>query len=350
MKQVTSILVCTHPDNPDYALADQAAAIAKKTGAAVKVFHVISEYPEDMSEWWNVRNPQKLHEKIVGDREQFLSGIAERIRLNGARTVTYELKWGRNFIEIVREVAKNKHDLVMITAGRKTKLGRMILECPSVDLLRHCPCVLWITKGEMGQTKKRIVAALGGKTRRFECDLFNAKILRTAAGLAEALGSELHVVHALPLYGGKGLKGTKLRPELEKYVDEYRQDMIEKCAAALSEHDVKLDPKRVHLLTGSPGSVITEFVQEEGMDLVVMGSVARGGVQGLVLGSTAERVFNQVSCSVAAVKPDDFVSLVELEEQTISGRKQESGRTTGTASKTIGAASAQPRRRRIASS
>ncbi len=328
MKQVNSILVCTHPDNPDYTLADQAAEIAKKTNSAVKVFHVVSEYPEDMSEWWNVRNPQKLHDKIVSDRERFLERMEERIRLHGARTVSHELKWGRNFIEIINEVVKNRHDLVMITAGRKTKLGRMMLECPSMDLLRHCPCVLWITKGEMAETNKKVVAALGGKARRFECSLLNAKILRTAAALSESLGSELHVVHALPLYGGKGMKNKKLRPELVEYVDKFRQDIVEKCAEALAEHDVTLSAKQVHLLTGAPGSVIPPLVKQEGMDLVVMGSVGRGGLPGMVLGNTAERVFDQVSCSVAAVKPDDFISLVELEEQTVS-MKARAGKSSG---------------------
>ena len=330
MKQVTSILVCMHPDRPDYALADQAAEIAKKTNAAVKVFHVVSEYPEDMSEWWNVRNPEKLHDKIVSERERFLQGIEERIRLNGARTVTHELKWGRNFIEIIREVAKNRHDLVMITTGRQTKLGRRVLECPSVDLLRHCPCVLWITKGELASRNKRIVAALGGKGRRFQCDIFNAKILRTAVTLAEALGSELHVVHALPLYGGKGLKGNKLRPELAKYVEDYRKEIVEQCTSTLTELGVSLSAERVHLLTGTPGNVIADMVRDEGMDLVVMGSVARGGLPGVVLGNTAERVFDQVPCSVAAVKPDDFISLVELEEQTVS-TKQRSAKAKGSA-------------------
>ena len=315
MKLVKSILVCMHPERPDRDLADRAAQIAKKTGAAVKVFHVVSEYPEDMSEWWNVRNPQKLHDKIVSERERFLDEIEDRIRASGAQAVSHELKWGRTFIEITKEVVKNKHDLVMITAGRKTKLGRMMLECPSVDLLRHCPCVLWISKGESSGPIKRTVAAVGGWGGKYECSPLNAKILRTAAALAEAVGSELHVVHALPVYGGKGLKGKKLRRDLVKFLDDFRQEIVKQCAGTLSEHDASLDADRVHLLTGAPGAVIPELVESDGMDLVVMGSVARGGIHGLVLGSTAQKVFDHISCSVVAVKPDDFMSLVELEEQ-----------------------------------
>ncbi len=321
MKDVTSILVCMHPEKPDYDLADQAAEIAKNAGAPVKVLHVVSEYPQDMSEWWNVRNPQKLHDQIVSEREAFLEAIEDRMRLRGVKQVSHELKWGKVFIEIIKEVLANKHDLVMITAGRKSKLGRMVLECPTMDLMQHCPCTLWVSKGKALKKNKRVVAALGGKAGRFECGLFNAKILSKAAAMAEAMGSELHVVFALPLYGGKGLKGKKLRPGLEGFVDDLRGQIMEQCSGALSGHQVTLEGERVHLLTGAPEAVIPEFVSKDCSDLIVMGSVTRSGVPRLFLGGTAIRVFDQVACSVVAVKPDDFVSLVESEERGRRGQE-----------------------------
>ena len=335
MKDVTSILVCMHPERPDYDLADQAAEIAKNAGAPVKVLHVVSEYPKDMSEWWNVRNPQKLHDQIVSEREEFLEGIEDRMRMHGVKEVSHELRWGKVFIEIIKEVLANKHDLVMITAGRKTKLGRMVLECPTMDLMQHCPCTLWISKGKALKKNKRVVAALGGKAGRFECGLFNAKILSKAAAMAEAMGSELHVVYALPLYGGKGLKGKKLRPGLEEFVDDLRAQIVDQCGGALADHQVTLEDNRVHLLTGAPEAVIPEFVNKDGSDLVVMGSVTRSGVPRLFLGGTAIKVFDQVSCSLVAVKPDDFVSLVETEERARRGQ-EESGKERPSSAKKAG--------------
>ena len=58
--------------------------------------------------------------------------------------------------------------------------------------------------------------------------------------------------------------------------------------------------------------VIPEFVVGHGTELVVMGTVARGGIAGLLIGNTAERVLRKLPCSVLAVKPDDFVSPVIL--------------------------------------
>ena len=50
---------------------------------------------------------------------------------------------------------------------------------------------------------------------------------------------------------------------------------------------------------------------EHRINLLVMGTVARGGVTAMVMGNTAERVLDNVDCSVIAVKPDGFVSPIQ---------------------------------------
>ena len=64
---------------------------------------------------------------------------------------------------------------------------------------------------------------------------------------------------------------------------------------------------------GEPEAVIPQFVVDHGVDLVVMGTVARRGIPGLLIGNTAERILRKLPCSVLAVKPDGFVSPVGLD-------------------------------------
>lgn len=52
-------------------------------------------------------------------------------------------------------------------------------------------------------------------------------------------------------------------------------------------------------------------LSKEGVELVVMGTVARTGLPGFIIGDTAEKALTTVDCSVLAVKPDSFVSPVE---------------------------------------
>ena len=74
-----------------------------------------------------------------------------------------------------------------------------------------------------------------------------------------------------------------------------------------------LKPEK-HLIKGFPSKVIPEFAQKIDADLVVMGTIGRTGIPGLIIGNTAEDILNQIHCSVLAVKPADFVSPVTLKK------------------------------------
>lgn len=44
-----------------------------------------------------------------------------------------------------------------------------------------------------------------------------------------------------------------------------------------------------------------------------MGTVARTGISGVIIGNTAEAVLEQLQCSVLALKPPGFVTPVKLD-------------------------------------
>ena len=68
----------------------------------------------------------------------------------------------------------------------------------------------------------------------------------------------------------------------------------------------------MHLLQGDAKQAIPEVVKKLGVELVVMGTVARTGIPGFVIGNTAESILNQLECSVLALKPEGFVSPITL--------------------------------------
>ncbi|HVC96552.1 MAG TPA: universal stress protein, partial [Pirellulales bacterium] len=68
-------------------------------------------------------------------------------------------------------------------------------------------------------------------------------------------------------------------------------------------------------LSVTPGitwQVIRSTARRVDADVIVMGSVGRGGIPGLLIGNTAEKVMHAADVSVLIVKPDDFVSPVPL--------------------------------------
>lgn len=59
-----------------------------------------------------------------------------------------------------------------------------------------------------------------------------------------------------------------------------------------------------------------KFVEENGVDLVIMGTLARSGVLGMLIGNTAEEVLDRIQCSVLALKPKGFVSPVRIPDDS----------------------------------
>ena len=73
-----------------------------------------------------------------------------------------------------------------------------------------------------------------------------------------------------------------------------------------------MSPGRSTFTKDEQPTSIRETVDKRRINLLVMGTVARTGVSGLLIGNTAESVLDHVRCSVIAVKPPGFVTPIQL--------------------------------------
>ena len=65
------------------------------------------------------------------------------------------------------------------------------------------------------------------------------------------------------------------------------------------------------LLQGDPASEIVRFGRDAGIDLIVMGTHGRTGLDRLLLGSVAEKVLRDAACSVLVVKLPRGMPVIE---------------------------------------
>ena len=64
------------------------------------------------------------------------------------------------------------------------------------------------------------------------------------------------------------------------------------------------------LVKGKPKLIIPEFVNSNDIDIVVMGTIGRSGIPGLLIGNTSETVLQAVHSSVITLQPENWVSPV----------------------------------------
>ena len=66
-----------------------------------------------------------------------------------------------------------------------------------------------------------------------------------------------------------------------------------------------------HLLKGEAVDIIPKFSSDNEIDVVVMGTVARSGIPGLLIGNTAETILHTIDASVITLKPRGFESPIK---------------------------------------
>lgn len=77
--------------------------------------------------------------------------------------------------------------------------------------------------------------------------------------------------------------------------------------------------RSIHMAAGAPGVVLPRLADRLDDDLIVMGTVGRTGLSGLIMGNTAESILRSVRCSVLAVKPEGFVTPVTSQGRSHGG-------------------------------
>jgi nucleotide-binding universal stress UspA family protein len=93
---------------------------------------------------------------------------------------------------------------------------------------------------------------------------------------------------------------------------ESRQETAQKLRTFLSKAGEPISPGCVRLVKGRASAVIPRFAKKHAVDLVVMGTVGRSGIPGLLIGNTAEQILTHLESSVLTLKPAEFVSPVSL--------------------------------------
>ncbi|MBT8438598.1 MAG: universal stress protein, partial [Gammaproteobacteria bacterium] len=186
----------------------------------------------------------------------------------------------------------------------------------SVDLhlLRKCPCPVWIIKPSKRKHFARILAAVDPDPSEPANAGLNKQILELASSLAVREHSELHILHTWYFTYESSLRSGRYKisqAEVDRMVRDTRKRHKLRLDDLLAQHDFQDVAVKVHLLKGNPGDLIPVTAQKKRVELIVMGTVARTGVPGFIIGNHAEKALNAVDCSVLAVKPDSFVTPVE---------------------------------------
>lgn len=130
---------------------------------------------------------------------------------------------------------------------------------------------------------------------------FTDEIVNYAVNIAGKYGAELHFLHIVPNLNYFTPYESFLTPEnliaieknIEAEVDKDFEKIIKK---------VDMPVKKI-VKNGAPFVEIIDYVKAESIDLVIMGTHGRSGIEHILIGSVAEKVVRKSPCPVLTIRP-----------------------------------------------
>ncbi len=308
MERFKNILVVVDSESPSQGAMRRAVELAKHNHAKIKIVDVLRELG------WLKRistaNTQQLEDKVREEKTRQLAALSDSVE---GVEVSTKLLSGNASTEIVREVLRGGHDLVMKEAKgagwHKGYFGRT-----AIQLLRQCPCAVWLTNPGPHATYERVLAAVDAVSTDDAHAQLSRKILNLATSFCRREGARLDIIQVWSVYGESLLKSHMRPDEFEDLVRTSRADVEKSLNKLLRDFETDAAADNVHVLAGEPGTVIPDLAKENEIDLVVMGTVARTGITGALMGNTAETTLGRVQCSVLALKPEEFSTPIQLND------------------------------------
>ncbi|ROL75505.1 universal stress protein [Pseudomonas vranovensis] len=284
MQEVRSILVVLDPDHAHSRALTRAKLIAGVTGARLHLLMC-----------------DKKH-----DHSALLSLLASQLHDDGYNNVTHEQAWHDTLHESIVSVQQAEGCELVIKEHRPDNpLKRALLTPSDWKLLRQCPCAVLMVKSERPWTGGVILAAVDVGNHDEAHRLLHTNIIDHGYAIASLAKGELHVIsaHPSPMLSAAD-PVYQLKDTIER---KYREE----CAAFQAEFDISNE--RLHVAEGPADVLIPYTAKKYEAAVTVIGTVARTGISGALIGNTAEVVLDALECDVLVLKTEEVkVHLTEL--------------------------------------
>lgn len=283
---------------PNLEAVERGVAIAEKSNATLTFVSVLDA---DGTKRRLIHDAKDIASNVFDEAHALLGQFVQQANQRGV-SAEARVVMGKSWIKLIEEVLKHQHDLVIVGTRHEGLMDRVLFGSTAIKLLRKCPCPVWVTKPSHGLPISKILVAHDlGAVGRHALDL--------GVELARAFDLQLHVIHAieqLPVGDPTGFGLTP--PGAEAMHEEARERILVELGGA----DLQRVPE-IRVMSGFPESAIMDMIEEKSIDLLIMGTLGRSGIRGVLTGNTAERLLPRLQCSMLAIKPDGFECPVVVE-------------------------------------
>jgi len=282
MQAIRSILVILDPDHAHSLALNRAKLIAGVTDAHL---HLLMCDPKH-------------------DHSALLSLLKSQLHDDGY-SATAEQAWDKTMHETIIGVQQAEGCGLVIKQHRPdSPLKKALLTPSDWKLLRYCPSAVLMVKTETPWSGGVILAAVDVGNADDEHRHLHASIIDHGYDIASLAKGHLHVISAHP---SPMLSAADPVYQLRETIEGRYRDQ---CRDFQSQFDV--DDEHLHIKEGPADVLIPHMAHTLGAAVTVIGTVARTGISGALIGNTAEVVLDALESDVLVLKPQEIIDhLVE---------------------------------------
>jgi nucleotide-binding universal stress UspA family protein len=289
MKLIEKILVAIDFLPSCENVVGNAIGLAKAFQSEITLIHVL---PDEVGN-------QKARALLETFSKDQMAQTRARIEQEGIQVDEPILKWGALADIIVHTADELKANLILIGAGEKKDGRKGYLGSNAERIIREADQPVWVVKPGQPLEVKTILCPV-------EFSSHSKRALKDAIVMARRFKAELIVLNVFnPLtHSSLGLiynwedENTRIAEEHIKEFDDF-----------LKGFNLKDLSWRKELKRGKPDEEILKTVQEQNINLLVMGTAGRSGLSKVLIGSVTERVIREVPCTFVTTKSLDVIKL-----------------------------------------
>lgn len=315
MANVKTILVDVEPRDSDHPELERAHQLAAASGASV--YLLLTAYDQSLT-GGVLTNREALEEarrKYLRELRAWLAERAGVLEADGLRTRTEVLWHSPRYDSLLSRADELQADVIVRAAHESSAMGRLFFGAADWELVRRARQPVWIVKKRLNlrDSGARVLAAVDPAHPGEKQAGLDRRLVAAGDRIVKLFGGELHVFHAyrpaaavtpVAATGHQAaLPALAVGPELIEELRALRRSQLDELATPFG-----VPPERVHLVAGDTRAALEERVAALGIDVVLAGAVARGRIERLLIGSTAERILDAVDCDVVVIKPEGLAA------------------------------------------
>jgi len=273
--------------------SQMAVMLARQAGAVVQLVHVCEVQPTDRDALILGRSVEQLGDMLVEEARTQLEQFAAQLGYADVETTVVR---GYPARELGRIHEQRQADLLVVgDTGSRSTVTTTGVGVNTYRLVEHGPPRMLIARvGFRGEIAK-VAAAIDYE------DLSDA-VIGWACTVCHYTGAELRVIHAYSDTAINRMRLVSSEPAAREASDRLKEENERRLRDLTDQHRVCDLPTELVVMPGSPSSVIPRYLQDENIDMVVLGPGTSFRIAGYPIGSTTHTILSQSLASILIVR------------------------------------------------